>query len=129
MELSDKAQKHLDLHNELLGMMKPDLIRLGMKVNQNSKIQDLHKLKKSDLVVQLMLRAEEVYKIKKNKNVILKPKKVNKKKGKKDNSQEINKLLKEMDQLLDETINTSDKLKDTKINLIMKKQKQLAKLY
>ena len=126
MELYDKAQTHLDLHNELLGMLKPDLVTLARKVNQNTKIQDLHKLKKSDLVIQLMLRAEEVYKIKK-KNVKLKPKKVNKK-GK-NNNEEINKLLKEMNILLDETINTDDKLKDTKINLIMKKQKELSKLY
>lgn len=50
--------------NILDKMTKPDMVQLAKKYNNNlDKIKNIYKLKKQDLKVELLARAEKVYKI------------------------------------------------------------------
>lgn len=80
----------MDIITKLNSMKKPELLILARQVNKEIKIKDVHKLKKKDLVTELLLRQEIVKEIMKG-NIKVQPK--GKRTKKKKTDEENNKLL------------------------------------
>ena len=80
----------MDIISKLNNMKKPELLKLARAFNSEFKIKEVHKLKKKDLITELVIRQEQVKEILEGK-VTVKPKGKRTKKKKSDD--ENNKLL------------------------------------
>lgn len=136
----------MDFISVLNKMPKDELVKLARKHNTISKIPNIHKLKKHDLVFQLMMFQDEVKKIyygedndkslndikaEKGQKIRAPPKRTEVFKDQKKLNDDINVLLKEMidkqKEILDtENISESDKL--SKMKQMKELQKQINKL-
>tara|TARA_S200002703_G_C3686004_1_gene210628 strand:+ start:122 stop:469 length:348 start_codon:yes stop_codon:yes gene_type:complete len=114
----------MDIITKLNSMKKPELLILARQVNKEIKIKDVHKLKKKDLVTELLLRQEIVKEIMKG-NIKVQPK--GKRTKKKKTDEENNKILKEISILNKEAIKAKKQGEKAKIlNQISKLQSKLS---
>ena len=84
----------MDIITKLNTMKKPELLQIARQVNKEIKIKDVHKLKKKDLITELIVRQDIVKEIMKG-NIKVQPKGKRMKKQKTD--EEIDKVLKEIE--------------------------------
>ena len=105
-------------------MSKPDLVNLGRQYNKEYQIKGLHRLKRTDLVVALLVHQEELKRVLDLELPAL-PKRVRKKKSKSD--EENNKIMSEVAELTKQAMKTKSGSEKAKLlKEINKLQKTLS---
>jgi len=92
-------QKLNQLSEALNRMMKPELMKLARQYNKVVKIEGLQKMKKKDILLELLANYKVVHKIWSGETVVELPTRKGKGETKKATTEDINKLIKEKDVL------------------------------